>query len=70
MQIQSTLINLHPNEYSEEFHYYPLAVKVDRCVGSSNTLSDLPNKVCVPERFRRFTCKCVQYDYRKNESKF
>ena len=21
--IQSTLINLHPNEYSQEFHYYP-----------------------------------------------
>ena len=26
--IQPTLINLHPNEYSQEFHYYPFAVKV------------------------------------------
>ena len=26
---QSTLINLHPNEYSREFHYYPFAVKLD-----------------------------------------
>ena len=25
--IQSTLINLHPNEYSQEFHYYPFSVK-------------------------------------------
>ena len=25
--IQLTLINLHPNEYSKEFHYYLFAVK-------------------------------------------
>ena len=30
--IQATIINLHPNEYSQEFHYYPFAVKLDRCV--------------------------------------
>ena len=47
---QPTLINLHPNEYSQEFHYYPFAVKVDRCVGSSNILNDLSNKVCVPNK--------------------
>ena len=35
--IQPTFINLHPNEYSQEFHYYPFAVKLDRCVGSCNT---------------------------------
>ena len=28
---QPTLINLHPNEYSQELHYYPFAVKSDRC---------------------------------------
>ena len=33
-KIQPTLINLHPNEYSQEFHCYPFAVKLDRCVGS------------------------------------
>ena len=27
--IQPTLINLHPNDYSQEFHYYPFAVKLD-----------------------------------------
>ena len=27
-KIQPTLINLHPNEYSQEFHYYPFAVKL------------------------------------------
>ena len=38
--IQPTLINLHPNEYSQEFHFYPFVVKLDRCVGSCNTLKN------------------------------
>ena len=45
--IQPTPISLHPNEYSQEFHYYPFAVKLDRCVGSCNTLNDLFYNVCV-----------------------
>ena len=28
--IQDTLISLHPNEYSQRFHYYTFAVKLDR----------------------------------------
>ena len=43
-KIQHTLVNLHPNEYSQEFHCYPFAVKWDRCVGSCNTINDLCNK--------------------------
>ena len=43
--IQPTLISLHPNEYSQEFHYYP-----DRCVESYNTLNDLSNKVCIQNK--------------------
>ena len=42
--IQSTVIYLHPNEYSQEFHYYPFAVRSDRCFGSCNSLNDLSNK--------------------------
>ena len=45
--IQLTLINLHPHEYSQEFHYNPFAVKLDRSAGSCNTLNVLSNK-CVP----------------------
>ena len=48
--IQLTLINLHPNDCSQDFHHYPFAVKLDRCVGSFNTLNDLSNKVCVPNK--------------------
>ena len=54
--IQPALINLHPNEYNQEFHYYPFSVKLDRCVESCNNLNDLANKVCVPNK-TRFKCK-------------
>ena len=47
---QPTLINLHPDEYSQEFHYYLFAVKLDRCLGRCNTLNDLSNKPA----FQRF----------------
>ena len=49
-EIQPTLINLHPNEYNQELHYYPFAVKLDRCIGSCNTVNDLSNNVCVPNK--------------------
>ena len=45
---QPTLINLHPNQYTQGLHYYPFAVNLDRCVGSYNTLNDLSNTVCIP----------------------
>ena len=48
-EIQNTLIfNLHRNEYSHELYYYASAVKLDRRVGSCNTLNGLSNKICVP----------------------
>ena len=31
---EPTLNNLHPNKYSQEFHYYPSAVKLDKCVSN------------------------------------
>ena len=37
---QPTFINLHPNEYNQELHYYLFAVKLDKCFGSCNTLND------------------------------
>ena len=52
---QPTPINLHPNEYSQEFHYYPFLVNLDRCVGSFNTLNDLSNKVCVSNKTEDLT---------------
>ena len=49
-EIQPTLINLHPNKYSQELQYYPFVVKLYRCVGSCNTLNDLSNKKCIPNK--------------------
>ena len=44
------IINLHPNEYTQGLCYYPFVVNLDRCFGSCNILSDLSNKVCVPNK--------------------
>ena len=52
--IKPTLINLYPDEYSQELHYHPLAVNLDRCIRICNTLDELSNKVCVPDKNRRF----------------
>ena len=48
--IWPTLINLHPNDYFQEFHYYPFAVKSDNCVGSCNTPNDLSNRIYIPNK--------------------
>ena len=62
-EIKLTFINLHPNEYNQEFHYYLFTVKVDKYVGSCNTFNDLSNKACVPNK-TRFKSNRVQHDYR------
>ena len=47
---QPILINLRPDGQSQELRYYPFAIDWDRCVGSCNTLSDLSNKVYIPNK--------------------
>ena len=49
-QTQPFLFKLNPNEYSEELHYYPFTVKLYECLGSCNTLNDLSNRICVPNK--------------------
>ena len=39
-----------PNEFSQEFHYYPFSVKLDGCVRGCNTLKDLSDKVYIPNK--------------------
>ena len=67
---QPTFINLHPNEYSQEFHYYPFGVKLDRCVGSCNTVYDLSNKVCAPNKRKELNIFVSKMTNRKNKLKF
>ena len=47
---QPTLVNLHTNEYRQEFHHNALAVKLDRCFGSCDALHDLSNTVCITNK--------------------
>ena len=49
-KIQPALISLHPNEYSQELHWYPFAVELYKCVGSCNSLDESSNKACVPNK--------------------
>ena len=48
--IQPAFNNLHPNEYDQEFYNYSFAVELDRCVRSCNTLNDVSNKICIPNK--------------------
>ena len=68
-KIQPALINLHPNEYSQEFPYYSFSVKLDRCIGSGNTLNDLSNKVCIPNKTEDLNLSVFNMITGINESK-
>ena len=66
---QPTLINLHPNQSSQEFHYYPFVVKLDRCFVICNTLNYFPNKVCVPNKTEDLNLSVFNMITGINESK-
>ena len=63
------LSNLHPNAYSQEFHYYPFLIKLNRCVGSCNTLNDLSNEVCTPNKTEDINLSVFNVVTGWNESK-
>ena len=67
--IQATVINLHPNEQRQEFHYYSFTVKLDECVGSCNTLNDLSNKVCITNKTEDLNLSMLNVITGINESK-
>ena len=53
----------------KKFRYYPFAVKLDKCVGSCNTLKDLSNKVCVPDNTEDLNLNVFNMITRINVSK-
>ena len=67
--IQPNLINLRPNEYSQDSHYYRFTVKLNKCVGSYNTLNDFSNKVCVPKKTEDLNLNMFNMITRINEPK-
>ena len=68
-EIQPTFINLHPNEYSQKFHYYSFKVKLDKCIGSCNTLNKLSNKECAPNKTEDLNLNVFNMITKINESK-
>ena len=64
-----TLFNLHPNVYSQEFRYCLFAVKLDRWIESCNTLNDLSNNVCVPNKTEDLNLSVINMITGINESK-
>ena len=68
-KIQPTLINLNTNKYSQELHYHPFAVKLDKCIESCNNLNDLCNKVCVPNKTEDLNIHVFNTITGTNESK-
>ena len=47
---QPTLISLNPNKYSQELHYYLFVVNLVKYIGNLNTLNNLSNRICVPNK--------------------
>ena len=66
---QPTVINLHPNEYTQRLPCFPFAVNLDRCVGSCNTINDLSNKICIPNKTEDSHISVFNMITRINESK-
>ena len=57
------------NTFLKELHYYPFAVKLDRCVESCNTLNDLSNKVCILNKLEGLNLSMFNMITGINESK-
>ena len=66
---QPTIINLYPDEYSQEFLSYWFVVKLDRCAGSCITLNDWSNKVFVPNKTEDINLSMFNMITGINESK-
>ena len=66
---QSTLVHVHPNEESQEFHYYPFAINLDRCATRFCTLDELSNKVYVPNETEDLNLSMFNVITGINESK-
>ena len=54
---QPTLINLHPNEYSQALRYYPFVVNLNRYLELAILLMTYPLSIC-SKLNRRFKLAC------------
>ena len=68
-KIQPGLINLHSNKCSQELHYYPFVVDLDRYIGRCSTYKDWYNKGCVPNKTEDLNTHVFNMITWKQESK-
>ena len=66
---QPTIINLHLNGTPQGLHYHLFVANLDRCVESCNTLIDLSNKVCAPNKTKFLNLNVFNIIKGKNELK-
>ena len=50
-------------------HYYQFGVKLNRCVENCNTLNDLSNKVCIPNKTEDLNLSVFNMISTRNKSK-
>ena len=60
---------MHPNEYNQEFYYYPFTVKLEKSIESCNTINDVSNKICVPNKTEDLNLNVLNMITGINESK-
>ena len=51
------------------FSCYPFAINLDKCVGSCNTLNNMSNRVCAPNKTEDLNLRVFNMIVRINESK-
>ena len=66
---QHTLIDLYPTKCSQGISYYPFAVYLAKCVGSCETLNNISNRVCVPDKTEDLNLSVFNMMTGINESK-
>ena len=64
-----TLINLHRNEYSQRSRYYPFVDNLDTCARNCNSLNELSNRVCVPNKTENLNSRVFNLITGRNELK-
>ena len=71
MHHSTSLINLHIiNTIRQiQLRYYPFAVNLDGYIGSCNTLNDVSNKLCVPNKTEDLCSSVLHMIAIINESK-
>ena len=64
-KIRPEIINLNTNELL----LYPYSIKINRCKGSCNTISDPYAKICVPDETKNTNVKVFNLMSRTNETR-